>query len=69
VLDADGNPRKGVKVTVRSADGEYSAETDDAGIYRFENMEPGEYDATVEEEGYEGAESRLTIGGNEEASE
>ncbi len=66
VLDSGGNPRKGVKVTVRSADGEYSAETDDEGIYRLENLAPGEYTATVEEEGYEGTECRLTIGSTEE---
>ncbi len=66
VLDAGGNPRKGVKVTVRSADGEYSAETDGEGVYRLENLAPGEYTAIVEEEGYEGTECRLTIGDNGE---
>jgi hypothetical protein len=62
VLDSEGNPKKGVKVTVKFGDGEYSAETDDDGVYRLENLEPGEYTATVEEEGYEGSEAKLTIG-------
>ncbi len=69
VLDSEGKPRKGVKVTVRCTDGEYTVETDEDGVYRLDNLEPGEYTATVEGEGDEGAVSRLNIGGNEEAGE
>ncbi len=66
VLDAEGNPKKGVKVTVKFGDGEHSAETDDEGIYRLENLEPGEYTAIVGEEGYEDSGAKLTIGKNGE---
>lgn len=50
VLDDDGNPKKGTRVRVSSEDGEYSAETDDDGVYKLEDMPPGEYKASVEDE-------------------
>ncbi|MCD1294326.1 hypothetical protein CUJ83_04850 [Methanocella sp. CWC-04] len=65
VLDPDGNPKKGAGVLLKSDDGEYNAETDEEGKYRFENMPPGKYMITVNAEGYEGLERELTVGKKE----
>ncbi len=64
VLDAEGNPGAGVAVKVTGPDGEYSLTTGDDGTYRTEGLPPGEYEVTVESEGYEGIKHRVTIGGN-----
>jgi hypothetical protein len=50
VLDADGSPKKGASVRVTSEDGEYSVETDDDGAYKLDDMPPGDYKASVEDE-------------------
>ncbi len=64
VLDAEGNPGAGVAVRVAGPDGEYSLTTGDDGVYRTEGLPPGEYEVTVESEGYEGIKHTVTIGGN-----
>jgi len=61
VLDADGNPKKGVNVTVKGPEGEHSVETDEQGIYKIENLPVGEYTAAVEGEEYKDSEKKLTI--------
>ena len=69
VLDVDGNPKKGIKVTVKGPEGEHSAETDEQGVYKIENLPIGEYTAAVDAEEYKDTEKKLTIstdGGGEE---
>jgi hypothetical protein len=71
VLDADGNPKKGVKVTIKGPDGEHSAETDEQGIYKVDNLPVGDYTAAVEGDEYKDVEKKLTIGadgGGDESS-
>jgi hypothetical protein len=72
VLDAEGTPVKGVNVTIKSSDGEHSAETDEQGVYRLENLPVGEYTALVGEEGHEeyaDVEKKLSIGEGQSGKE
>jgi hypothetical protein len=62
VLDAGGNPKAGVKVTVSGESGEYSVETDEEGMYRIEEVTPGSYTVKVDSEEYEGAGEDVTVG-------
>jgi hypothetical protein len=65
VLGADGRPVEGVRLTIRCSDGEHSVETDGDGVYRLENLPPGEYTVLVgegERKEYAGIEKKLYIG-------
>ena len=63
VLDSEGNPKSGVSVLVTSDDGEHNLETDEEGIYRVDDLPPGDYKVKVDLEEYEGIEKEVTIGG------
>ncbi|MFA5269193.1 MAG: carboxypeptidase regulatory-like domain-containing protein, partial [Methanoregula sp.] len=65
VLDAEGNPKAGVTVTVTGDSGEYSVDTDDEGLYRIEDVTPGTYTVKVDSEEYEGSEEEVTVGRGE----
>jgi hypothetical protein len=62
VLDEDGKPKSGVKVLIKGNDGEYSIATNEEGIYRREDVPPGKYKVTVDDELYEGLEENVTVG-------
>ncbi len=65
VLGADGRPVEGVRLTIRCSDGEHSVVTDGDGVYRLENLPPGEYTVLVgdeERKEYAGIEKKLQIG-------
>ncbi|MCE8426356.1 MAG: carboxypeptidase regulatory-like domain-containing protein, partial [Candidatus Methanoperedens sp.] len=62
VLDSEDNPKTGIKVVARSYDGEYRGQTNDEGMYRIENLDPGKYKVTVISEEYEGVEEVVIIG-------
>jgi hypothetical protein len=53
VVDADGNPQSDVDVKITFDGGEYAVKTDEEGIYRKEDLEPGTYTVTVDAPGYE----------------
>jgi len=65
VLDAGGKPKSGVTVKVTGGDGEYTLTTDDDGIYRTDSLPSGEYEATVDSEGYEWIKHKVIIGERE----
>ncbi|MBA1340582.1 MAG: hypothetical protein C5S40_00370 [ANME-2 cluster archaeon] len=63
VLDSEDNPRTGVSVIASGQNGEYNARTNEEGVYRIEDLPPGEYRIIVDSEEYEGIEEVVTIGG------
>jgi carboxypeptidase family protein len=74
VVDHEGKPEVKVKVTITDGQGnEYDIETNDQGIYRKDDLEPGSYVVHVEAPGYEEVKEHVTIqgksgeGGGEEA--
>ena len=73
VVDHDGKPEVKVKVTITDDQGnEFDIETNDEGIYRKDDLEPGVYVVHVEAPGYEEVKERVFIqgksgGGGEEA--
>ncbi|MEK7291111.1 MAG: carboxypeptidase regulatory-like domain-containing protein, partial [Planctomycetota bacterium] len=52
VIDEDGNPLKGVTVTITGNNSSDSTETDDDGYYEFSGLDAGEYAITYEKEGF-----------------
>lgn len=64
VKDDNDQPVAGAKVTMHSEVQE--ATTDEEGIARFENVEPGEHRVLVAYDGYEGEQSLNLTGDNEE---
>jgi hypothetical protein len=65
VLDEEGNPKSGVKVHIKGKNGEYSVPTNEEGVYRQEDVPPGTYTVTVDDELYEGLEEEVTVGSGE----
>lgn len=63
VLDSEGNPKSGAAVLVTGNESEYQLETNEEGIYRIDDLPPGNYTVTVDLEEYEGIEKEVTIGG------
>lgn len=63
VLDAGGKPASGVTVIISGGGREITVKTDSEGVYHVENMEPGDYKITIKDEGYEGIEELVTVGG------
>jgi hypothetical protein len=54
VLDAEGNPAKGIKVKIKSAAVEYEPiTTDENGYYELLDVPEGKYKITFDEEGFE----------------
>jgi protocatechuate 3,4-dioxygenase beta subunit len=62
VLDSEGNPAPDVSVKITWDGGEYTVKTDDEGVYRKDDVEPGKYKVTVDADGYEEIEEEVTIG-------
>jgi hypothetical protein len=59
VLDADGNPAKGIKVKIKGPKGETEVQTDEEGYYELQDVPEGKYEITPvagKEEGREGGE-------------
>ncbi len=65
VTDDSGDPIEGATVEVGDSD----TRTDEDGAYVLENVEAGEYDATVEAEGHEEAETEVEIEDGETVTE
>jgi len=61
VLDANGNPKKDVDVKITWDKGEITIKTNEEGIYKQENLEPGKYTIKVDAEGYERTEKEVII--------
>ena len=61
VLDAEGNPRADVPVKITWDEGEIVINTDEEGVYRQDDLEPGTYTVTIDAEGYEGMEKEVII--------
>lgn len=62
VLDADGGPGANVAVIASGPDGEYFEETNAEGIYRIENLPPGQYTLSVMASEYAGDSRSVQIG-------
>ncbi|MBS7634399.1 carboxypeptidase regulatory-like domain-containing protein [Candidatus Bathyarchaeota archaeon] len=66
VLDANGNPRSEVSVKITWDGGEYIIKTNEEGIFRKDNLEPGKYKVTVDAPEYEGITKEVEIKSGEE---
>lgn len=73
VVDDNGDPKPNVKVKVTDEDGnEYETTTNEDGVYRKDDLEPGKYKVRVDEPGYEEKEQEVEVkssGGEEGGSE
>ncbi|WP_132057834.1 carboxypeptidase regulatory-like domain-containing protein [Halorussus amylolyticus] len=68
--DVLGAPVEGLAVTAEHGGDTYDATTDADGDYRFEAVAGGhEYDVAIDEDGYELAETRVTVGDGASATE
>src|SRR5712692_2451420 len=64
VVDHEGKPEVKVKVTITDDQGnEFDIETNDEGVYRKDDLEPGYYVVHVEAPGYEEVKEHVTIHG------
>ena len=61
VLDAEENPRIGVDVRISWEGGEYVVKTDEEGVFRKDNLEPGKYTVTIDAPEYEGIRKEVEI--------
>jgi hypothetical protein len=61
VLDAEGNPAKGIKVKIKSLNSEYEANTDDQGYYEILDVSEGKYEITSDAEGYEDLKTEVEV--------
>lgn len=62
VVDDEGNPESSIKVTITDEDGnEYEETTNDVGVYKKDDLDPGKYTVTVDAEGYEGKKQEVEI--------
>ncbi|MBS7654090.1 MAG: carboxypeptidase regulatory-like domain-containing protein [Candidatus Bathyarchaeia archaeon] len=66
VMDADGNPRSEVSVKITWDGGEYIVKTNEEGIFRKDNLEPGKYKVIVDVPEYEGITREVEIKSGEE---
>jgi len=72
VLDSDGTPVEDADVTITGDSGEFKVKTNEDGIFRRDNMEPGKYKVKVDDPEYEEekeVEVESANGEGEEASE
>lgn len=69
VLDANSNPKKGVNVKITWDEGEIAIKTNEEGIYKQDNLEPGKYTIKVDAEGYERTEKEVIIKTGKEKAE
>jgi hypothetical protein len=61
ILDADGNPAKGITTRIKGAGGEWQVKTDDQGYYEVLDVPEGKYEITVDAEGYEDVKAEVEI--------
>jgi hypothetical protein len=62
ILDAEGNPAKGIKVKIRSAEVEYEPiTTDENGYYELLDVPEGKYEITCDAEGFEDMKAEVEI--------
>jgi hypothetical protein len=61
ILDAEGNPAKGIKVTIKGPDGDKQVTTDDQGFYEILDAKEGKYEIIVNQEGYESEKREFEI--------
>jgi hypothetical protein len=61
VVDAEGNPIKDIDVKVTYDGGELSLKTDEKGIYKKDDLEPGKYTVTVDAPGYKGVKREVEV--------
>jgi Carboxypeptidase regulatory-like domain/DNA circularisation protein N-terminus len=69
VLDKEKKPVEGAKVVVKGDSGEFQVQTDENGVFRKDNLDPGKYTVTIDAAGYENQKREVEIkGGNGGAS-
>lgn len=61
VVDAEGNPISDVDVKITFDGGEYTIKTDEDGVYRKDDLDPGKYTVTVDAPGYEDVKEEVEI--------
>jgi|SRR5215831_17159720 len=64
VVDKDKKPVEGAKVTVKGDPGEFQVETDENGVFRKDDLEPGTYNVTIDSPGYENQKRTIVIKGD-----
>jgi hypothetical protein len=64
VLDKEKKPVEGAKVHVQGDQGEYQVQTDENGIFRKDNLDPGKYTVTIDAPGYENQKRQVEIKGD-----
>lgn len=69
VLDENKSPAKGAKVLIKGDKGEFQTETDENGVFRKDDLEPGKYDINVDAPGYEDQKHTVEIQSSNGATE
>lgn len=69
VVDDEDNPQSDVSVKISFDGGEYNIKTDEEGIFRKDDLEPGTYLVTIDAEGYRGIEKEIIIKSGSERAE
>jgi hypothetical protein len=64
VVDKEKKPVEGAKVTVKGDPGEFQVETDENGVFRKDDLDPGTYTVTIDAPGYENQKRTVTIKGD-----
>jgi len=65
VLDSDKEPVKDAKVVIKGDQGEFETKTDESGVFRKDDLEPGKYEVTIDAPGYEDQKKNVEIKGGE----
>jgi hypothetical protein len=66
VVDKEKKPMEGAKVLVKGDPGEFQIETDENGVFRKDNLDPGTYTVTIDAPGYENQKRKVVIKGDKE---
>ncbi len=69
VVDAEGNPVKDAKAIIKGDPGEFEATTDETGVFRQDNLEPGTYEVNIDQPGYENQKRKVEIKAGEATEE
>jgi hypothetical protein len=64
VVDKEKKPVEAAKVHVKGDQGEFQVETDENGIFRKDNLDPGKYTVTIDSPGYENQKQEVEIKGD-----